>query len=158
MILLGIDPGLQKTGWAVVRFERQKFSYIDGGVIKSDAKQDMAARLLSLHAGLTRILDTHRPDSVAIEETFMNNNARSALKLGQARGALIVAAASHGLDVREYPPNSVKKAVVGAGHADKAQIGHMIRILVANVPDSCGEDEADAIALAICHAHHTPLG
>ncbi|MBI1302005.1 MAG: crossover junction endodeoxyribonuclease RuvC [Alphaproteobacteria bacterium] len=156
MLILGIDPGLQKTGWGVISSEGNSLRYVASGLIKSDPKQDMAFRLAQLHHGLIAIIDQHKPAEAAIEETFVNQNPTSALKLGQARGVLMTVPALKGLSVAEYGANKIKKSVVGTGHAAKAQMGMMIRTLLP----ACGsisEDEADALAVAITHAHYRSI-
>ncbi|MES2906169.1 MAG: crossover junction endodeoxyribonuclease RuvC [Pseudomonadota bacterium] len=151
--ILGLDPGLRRTGWGVIGQDGNKLSYIACGVIKPDEKLDLAERLRLLHDGLASVIQGHAPQEAAVEETFMNTNAASALKLGQARGIAMLTPALHGLAVAEYSANVVKKTVTGAGHADKKQIGHMIGVLLPKAQvDS--EDAADALAIAICHAHH----
>lgn len=153
MRILGIDPGLRKTGWGLIETDGNRLKFIACGMVKPQAALPLYARLAELDDGLTKILRQWMPEQIAIEETFMNNNAASALKLGQARGVCIVAAARTGLEVSEYAANLVKKSIVGTGHATKDQIGMMIRTLLPK----CGkpkEDEADALAIAICHAHH----
>jgi crossover junction endodeoxyribonuclease RuvC len=153
--ILGIDPGLRNTGWAVIEDAGQKLSFIAAGEIRPDPELPLAQRLAALHAGLCAAIKAHRPDSAAVEETFVNANARAALKLGAARGVALLVPALCGLSVAEYAPNAIKKAVVGAGHAQKAQIRMMVRILLADARFS-SDDAADALALAICHAHHPP--
>ena len=153
MRILGIDPGLQKTGWGVIESEGNHLSYIASGLIKTDAGLPMYARLATLDEGLGRVFDQWQPDTSAIEETFMNNNAASALKLGAARGAAIVAIARKGIEVGEYPANLVKKSITGTGHATKDQMGMMIKTLLP-ASGKISEDEADALAVAITHAHH----
>lgn len=152
MRLLGVDPGLRFTGWGIVDFDGNLLRHVANGVIKSGTG-DLALRLRRLHDGLQEVLATHAPDSAAIEETFVNRDGQSTLKLGQARGVALLVPALVGIPVCEYAANSVKKSVVGYGHADKAQIGHMIGVLlpgaIVNSPDA-----ADALAVAICHAHH----
>lgn len=153
MIILGIDPGLQKTGWGIVASEGSALRFVDSGLIKTDPAQSLAERLSTLHRALCAVLETSKPDTAAVEETFVNRNPASALKLGQARGVVLTVPALYGLEVAEYSANKVKKSVVGTGHADKTQIGAMIRMLLP----SCGqvsEDEADALAVAITHAHY----
>ncbi|MBI1327934.1 MAG: crossover junction endodeoxyribonuclease RuvC [Alphaproteobacteria bacterium] len=151
--ILGIDPGLQRTGWGIVSIQGNALSYIASGVIKTDGTDDVFARLVTIEQELDKVITLHQPTHAAIEETFMNNNAASAIKLGMARGAAALVPARHGLKVAEYAANTVKKSVVGAGHADKAQIQAMVKILLPQAPKS-GADEADALAIAICHAHH----
>lgn len=153
MRILGIDPGLQKCGWGVIESQGNRLIYVACGLIKTDAKQPLAARLATLHEGLVGVIQAHAPAAAAVEETFVNKNPASALKLGQARGVALAVPAVHGLPVAEYGANKVKKSVVGTGHADKQQIGMMIRTLLPAC-GQIGEDEADALAVAITHAHH----
>lgn len=154
MKILGIDPGLQKTGWGIIKSEGHKLSFIASGLIKSTASKTLPERLRQLDDGMCEVMARFNPDEAGIEETFVNNNAASSLKLGAARGVVMVVPARHGLVVGEYPANLVKKSVVGAGKAGKDQVNMMIRTLLP----ACGEiteDEADALAVAICHAHHS---
>ena len=151
--LLGLDPGLQRTGWGLVDSEGTRISHVANGVIATSSKAPLADRLLELHQGLIAVLADWQPHSVAVEETFVNKNPTSTLKLGQARGVVMLAGALQGLSVAEYTPNHVKKAVVGVGHADKAQVDAMVRILLPGVKIN-GADAADALAVAIAHAHH----
>lgn len=153
MKILGIDPGLQKTGWGILSSEGSALKYIASGLIKPDPSLGLPERLAHLHEGLAEIIKLYQPEAAAIEETFVNNNAASALKLGQARGVLMAVPALHGIETAEYAANKVKKSVVGTGHAEKQQIGVMIKMLLP----ACGqisEDEADALAVAITHAHY----
>lgn len=153
MRVLGIDPGLERTGWGIVDHQGSRLSFVAAGVIKSKSTETMAVRLCRIDQELTKIVAAYHPDTAAIEETFVNTNSASSLKLGQARGVAILSPARFGLDVAEYAANTVKKSVVGAGHASKDQIGMMVKVLL---PTS-GEleaDAADALAVAICHAHH----
>jgi crossover junction endodeoxyribonuclease RuvC len=152
MRVFGIDPGLQHTGWGVIDVAGNKLTHISHGVIHTEGKAVLSDRLKYIFDELTRMIELWQPTDAAIEETFMNNNAASALKLGAARGAGMLAPAKFGLSVAEYPANLVKKSVVGSGHADKAQIQAMIKILLPGVEAS--SDAADALAIAICHAHH----
>lgn len=153
MKILGIDPGLERTGWGVIEKQGSRLIFVACGVIKSKAVEKLAVRLNRIDDELSHIVKLWAPDCAAIEETFVNKNALSSLKLGQARGVAIVAPARAGLDVFEYPANLVKKTIVGAGHASKDQIGMMIKILLPlATPQSA--DAADALAVAICHAHH----
>lgn len=155
-IILGIDPGLQKTGWGIIRSHGNALSYIASGLIRTKTSDNMSERLSVLHNGLREVILQYQPQEAAIEETFVNQNPASALKLGQARGALMVVPALHGISVSEYGANKIKKSVVGAGHAAKVQMGAMIKILLPN----CGilsEDEADSLAVAITHAHYGAL-
>ena len=153
MRVLGIDPGLQKCGWGVIDVDGNRLRYIACGLVRTAADAPLYARLAQIDEGLLAVIALHGPSVAAIEETFMNNNAASALKLGAARGAAIVATARTGLAVHEYPANLVKKSVVGNGHATKDQIGMMVRTLLP-ASGKTGADEADALAIAICHAHH----
>lgn len=153
MRILGIDPGLQKTGWGVVHFESNRLQFIACGTIQTDITAGTAARLAEIADGLEKVIAEWSPDEAAIEETFVNRNPASALKLGVARGAAMVTPARLGLRVSEYPANLVKKSVVGTGHASKDQIGSMIRTLLPT-SGRMGADAADALAIAICHAHH----
>ena len=153
MIILGIDPGLEKTGWGVIRAEGNALRYLGSGLIKTNPADEMAARLAVLHEGIRDVIELFKPDTAAVEETFVNKNPASALKLGQARGVVMCVPALCGLDVAEYAANKVKKSVVGSGHAAKQQMGMMIRTLLP----ACGsisEDEADSLAVAITHAHY----
>lgn len=153
MRILGIDPGLEHTGWGVIESQGSRISFVAAGVINTNPKDAMANRLVKIEDGLQKILQLWKPEMAAVEETFVNKNAASSLKLGQARGIALLVPARAGLEVSEYPTNLVKKSVVGNGHADKAQIGLMVKILLPN----CGEhgaDACDALAVAICHAHH----
>jgi crossover junction endodeoxyribonuclease RuvC len=151
--IIGIDPGLQRTGWGVVDCAGNRLSFVACGTITSTAGEDLARRLVQLHDGLAAVIAEHRPDEAAIEETFVNSNPTSTLKLGQARGIALLVPARAGLPVAEYAPNAIKKAIVGAGHADKTQIQHMIGILLPRA-NWTGPDAADALAIAVCHAHH----
>ena len=153
MRLIGLDPGLQKTGWGIVESNGNRLRHIANGVVKSNSKLSLAERLVELHTGLEEVMAEWKPDSAAVEETFVNKNPASTLKLGQARGIALLVPASHGLIVAEYTPNHVKKAVVGAGHAAKEQVEAMVNILLPGIKIN-GPDAADALAVAICHAHH----
>jgi crossover junction endodeoxyribonuclease RuvC len=151
--IIGIDPGLRRTGWGIIETDGVRLSYIASGCVTSQADDDLAVRLRDLYHGLTAVLTTHGPHEAAVEETFVNENARATLKLGQARGMAMLAPAMKGLSVAEYAPNVVKKTVVGAGHAEKNQVQAMIGFLLPRARfDSA--DEADALAIAICHANH----
>ncbi len=157
-IILGIDPGLQHTGWGVISARAGQVSFVACGIIHTNAKDAVAARLLALHNGLQRVIELYKPDESAIEETFVNKNNASSLKLGQARGAIILSVAITGLQCAEYSANMVKKSVVGSGHADKAQVAMMVKtILPASNAAASGIDAADALAVAICHAHHREI-
>jgi len=153
MRILGIDPGLQRTGWGMIHFESNRLQFLACGTIQTNPALTMAQRLAEISTGLESVIAAWTPDEAAIEETFMNNNAASALKLGAARGAAMVTPARLGLHVSEYAANLVKKSVVGTGHATKDQIGMMIRTLLPTA-GKMGADAADALAIAVCHAHH----
>ena len=155
MRILGIDPGLQKTGWGIIESEGHALRFVACGLIKSNPSDTLPERLRQIDSELTYVVEQFRPDSAAVEETFMNNNAASALKLGQARGVTLVVPARLGVPVSEYSANLVKKSIVGAGHAAKDQIGMMVRTLLPACKDHLqSADDADALAIAICHAHH----
>lgn len=152
MRIMGIDPGLQHTGWGVIDVNGNKLTHIAHGVVHTKKGQGTPERLKQIHDDLMQMAQLWQPDEAAIEETFVNKNPASALKLGLARGVAMVVPACLGLPVSEYPANLVKKSVVGSGHADKAQIQTMIGILLPGVQAS--SDAADALAVAICHTHH----
>ena len=151
--IIGIDPGLRATGWGVIETEGTRLRFVASGFIRPATKTDLAQRLYRLSCQLAAVLDSHRPDEAAVEETFVNADPRSALKLGQARGICLAGPAALGCPVAEYAPNTIKKAVVGVGHADKRQVAAMVARLLpkAGAP---ANDEADALAIAICHASH----
>jgi crossover junction endodeoxyribonuclease RuvC len=151
--ILGLDPGLRKTGWGVITSEGSKLSFVACGCVESDGTLTLAERLRQLHEGLTGVISSFDPDEVAVEETFVNRDPQSTLKLGQARGIALVVPALAGLSVAEYAANLVKKTVVGVGHADKKQIQMMIRVLLPKA-EAKSADAADALAVAICHAQH----
>lgn len=152
MRIIGIDPGLQRTGWGVIDVSGNSLKHVAHGVISTDSKAETAQRLVKIFDGLAQVIALWHPFEAAIEETFVNNNPASALKLGLARGAAMLAPAKAGLEVAEYPANLVKKSVVGAGHAQKEQVQMMIKVLLPGVEAS--SDAADALAVAICHSHH----
>ncbi|MBN9147880.1 MULTISPECIES: crossover junction endodeoxyribonuclease RuvC [unclassified Nitrobacter] len=151
--ILGIDPGLRRTGWGVLDVEGNRLMFVGCGSVETREQMALASRLLAIHAGLGLILDRFRPAEAAIEQTFVNKDGVATLKLGQARGVAMLAPAMFGIGVAEYAPNQVKKTVVGAGHADKAQIQAMLKILLPKA-DPKSADAADALAIAITHAHH----
>ncbi|WP_265587774.1 crossover junction endodeoxyribonuclease RuvC [Sphingomicrobium arenosum] len=153
MKILGLDPGLGSTGWGLIQAEGNRLKHLDNGQLKTDPKAPLPQRLSHLASQLEAIIADHAPDSAAAEEIFVNKNPRSTLKLAQARGALLCIAASRGIIVGEYAPSLVKKAVVGTGGADKAQVQAMVKILLPGVTIA-GPDAADALAVAITHAHH----
>lgn len=156
MRVIGIDPGLRNLGWGVIDVAGSRLRHVANGVCRSDGN-DLAQRLLSLHVQLTQVFQTHHPQSAAVEQTFVNKDGAGTLKLGQARGIAMLVPAQAGLLVGEYAPNKVKKTVVGVGHADKAQVAHMVGIQLPGVEIE-GPDAADALAIAICHAHHGGAG
>ncbi len=153
MRLIGFDPGLRNTGWGVIDAEDNRLRYVADGTIRPPVGHDMASRLRGLHEGLAEVLAAFRPDQAAVEETFVNVNANSTLKLGQARGVVLLAPALAGVPVAEYSANRIKKAVVGVGHATKEQVQMMIARLLPGCEFSSA-DAADALAVAICHAHY----
>lgn len=154
MILLGLDPGLGTTGWGLIMADGNRLSHIANGQIKTDAKAPLASRLLALDAALTDLILAHKPDGAAVEEVFVNANPQSTLKLGQARGVVLLNAARAGIEVGEYAARLVKKSVVGVGNASKDQVHAMILRLLPGAAIS-GPDAADALAVAITHAHHS---
>ncbi len=153
MRLIGLDPGLRHTGWGIIEVRGNRLIHLADGRIDVPDSLSMAERLVTLHDALEAVLLRHRPDEAAVEETFVNKNASSTLKLGLARGVAMLVPARVGIPVAEYPANVVKKSVVGAGHAGKQQVEMMVRVLLpgclAETPDA-----ADALAVAVCHAHH----
>ena len=152
MLIIGLDPGLGTTGWGIVAKSGSRLSHVANGQVKTDPKAPLAERLVVLDRELTDVILAHRPDSGAVEEVFVNTNPQSTLKLGQARGVCLLALARAGLPVAEYATRLVKKALVGTGGADKAQVQAMLRVLLPGVK-LAGPDAADALAVAICHAH-----
>jgi crossover junction endodeoxyribonuclease RuvC len=154
--ILGIDPGLRNTGWGVIEQEGSNLHFIACGTIKSDEKAELAERLRQLHDGLQGIVASFSPHEAAVEETFVNKDARATLKLGQARGIALLVPALNGLTVGEYAPNLVKKTIVGSGHAEKGQIHLMVKVLLPK-SDAKTPDAADALAIALTHAQHRGL-
>lgn len=153
MRVLGLDPGLRHTGWGVIEASGNRLAHVGDGVVHAPTDLPLAERLVALFRQLAEILDRFRPDEAAVEETFVNKNAASTLKLGVARGVVLLAPAERGLPVAEYSANMIKKSVVGAGHAEKAQVQLMVRRLLPGCAIA-EPDAADALAVAICHAHH----
>jgi crossover junction endodeoxyribonuclease RuvC len=151
--IIGIDPGLRRCGWGVIESEGSRLSFVAAGTITPPTASAMPERLAILHRGIADLLERFRPDEAAVEETFVSAGARSALQLGQARGVALTVPALAGIAVGEYAANLVKKSVVGTGHADKHQIQLMVGILLPAAKFE-GADAADALAIAICHAHH----
>jgi crossover junction endodeoxyribonuclease RuvC len=156
MRVIGIDPGLRRTGWGVLDVAGTRLVHVGNGVCASEGA-DLAQRLCSLHGQLTAVLARFRPDTAAVEQTFVNKDAAGTLKLGQARGIALLVPAQAGIPVAEYAPNAVKKVVVGVGHAEKAQVAHMVRLQLPGVA-LAGPDATDALAIALCHAHHARFG
>ena len=156
MIILGIDPGSRITGYGVIRKEGNRLLHIDNGAIFTEKAVDFPGRLKLIFEGLSEIIEKYRPDAVAIEDMFFANNVQSALKLGQARGAAVVAGVSAGLPVFEYTALQVKQSVVGHGKAAKEQVQHMVKVLLA-LPENAQADASDALAVAICHANSSLL-
>lgn len=150
--LIGLDPGLRKTGWGIIDVEGSRLSHIANGIVHSDVNCSLAERLVQLYDGLQQVITDYEPHSAAVEETFVNKNPSSTLKLGQARGIALLVPALSGIPVAEYSPNHIKKSVVGSGHAAKEQVAAMLKILLPQAKIN-GEDAGDALAVAICHAH-----
>ena len=151
--IIGIDPGLRNMGFGVIETEGSRLVFVAAGTLRVDASLALSQRLRTLHEKLTAVVAEHRPDEAAVEETFVNKDARATLKLGQARGIALLVPAQAGLTVAEYAPNKVKKSVAGVGHGDKKQIQTMVQMLLPRATwDS--PDAADALAVAICHAHN----
>jgi crossover junction endodeoxyribonuclease RuvC len=153
--ILGVDPGSQKTGIGIIDVQGNRICHVHHALIRT-GRGDFDERLHLLFTGLSDAIVAFKPDTAAIEDVFVSKNVGSALKLGQARGALIAACGAHGLRVTPYSPTRVKQSVVGFGRAEKDQVGHMVRMLL-HPPEPLPEDAADALAVAICHAHHTPM-
>ncbi|MBT6284081.1 MAG: crossover junction endodeoxyribonuclease RuvC [Rhodospirillaceae bacterium] len=151
--LIGLDPGLRRSGWGVIEVEGSSLIHVASGAVTSDAKALLADRLSQLFNALTDVISTYQPAEAAVEETFVNKNPASTLKLGQARGVVMLAPAQLGIPVAEYAANLIKKSLVGNGHADKNQVQAMINILLPGAKPET-PDAADALAVAICHAHH----
>ena len=154
---LGIDPGLQRTGWGIVHSVGNSLSYVAHGVVQTVANKPLAERLNTLHQELMKVLEQFQPQEAAVEEIFVNQNPVSTLKLGMARGVVLFTPAAVGLEVYEYSANKVKKSVVGSGHAEKHQVALMVSRLLPTMPKGVIDDAADALAVAICHAHHRQL-
>jgi crossover junction endodeoxyribonuclease RuvC len=151
--ILGIDPGLRRTGWGVVEIDGNRLTFVACGSVATDDKADLSRRLLAIHDGLSRIVTEFVPDEAAVEATFVNRDGAATLKLGQARGIAMLVPAKAQVPVAEYAPNLVKKTIVGAGHGEKTQVRMMIGVLLPKA-DPQSHDAADALAIAICHAHH----
>ncbi len=153
MRVIGFDPGLRFTGWGVIEYANNTLSYVASGVIKSNEKEDLAHRIATLHKEATLVINQYNPDESAIEETFVNKNPLTTLRLGQARGAVLLAPALLDIPVFEYSPNLIKKTVVGTGHAEKIQIQTMVKHLLPKSNEK-NPDANDALAVCICHAYH----
>lgn len=156
MRILGIDPGLRNLGWGVVEAHGSRITHVANGICHSTG-DELGSRLLSLHAQLTDVFAQYVPDTAAVEKTFVNKDGAGTLKLGQARGIAMLVPAQAGVAIGEYSPNSIKKTVVGVGHADKVQVAHMVRMTLPGVKIK-GADAADALAIALCHAFHSRAG
>lgn len=153
MLVIGIDPGTARTGYGLVRQDRDELQIVDFGVISTSPDEPMPVRLQKLHARLNEILTLHRPDGAAVEQLFFQTNVKTAISVGQARGVAMLALAQAGLEVGEYSPNDIKQAVVGYGGADKHQVQEMVRIMLGMEDKPKPDDAADALAVAICHIH-----
>jgi crossover junction endodeoxyribonuclease RuvC len=151
--IIGIDPGLRRTGWGIVESLGNTLRFVAAGTVRSNETRDLAARLCQLHEGLSAVMHAHMPHEAAVEQTFVNKDASATLKLGQARGVAMLVPALAGLPVAEYAPNQVKKSVIGVGHGEKRQIHMMVKVLMPRAVFDT-DDAADALAIAICHAHH----
>jgi crossover junction endodeoxyribonuclease RuvC len=151
--ILGIDPGLRRTGWGMIAIEGNRLMFLACGSVATENEAALAIRLLAIHDGLRRVVEEHAPDEAAVEATFVNKDAAATLKLGQARGIAMLVPAIAGLPVSEYAPNLVKKTIIGVGHGEKGQIRMMLGVLLPKA-DPRTHDAADALAIAITHAHH----
>jgi len=152
MRVIGIDPGLRNMGWGVIDLKQNRISHVANGTCKSQGK-DLAERLYSLFTQLEKVCQTFKPNTAAVETTFVNNNGAATLKLGQARAIALLVPAKEGIAVAEYAPNKVKKAIVGVGHADKNQVAYMVKMQLPSIVLN-GVDATDALAIALCHAHY----
>jgi len=152
MRILGLDPGLRNTGWGAIDVLGNRVVHVENGVCKSTGS-DLSQRLLSLYEQLSQVLSRLKPETASVEQTFVNSNGAATLKLGQARAISLLVPALHGLDVAEYAPNTIKKVVVGVGHAQKEQVAHMVKMQFPGIVLN-GPDATDALAIALCHAHH----
>ena len=155
--IIGIDPGLRRTGWGIVESDGVRLVYVASGLITSASGADLAYRLRELFEGISSVIASYKPAEAAVEETFVNDNPRATLKLGQARGIALLVPAQAGLSVAEYAPNEIKKTVTGVGHGDKQQVAMMVGLLLPKASPR-SPDEADALAVAICHAHKRGSG
>ena len=155
--ILGIDPGLRRTGWGLIEADGNRLIHIACGSLETDERAELGTRLLAIHDGLIAVIEQYVPHEAAVEATFVNANAAATLKLGQARGIAMLVPAKAGLTIAEYAPNVIKKTVVGAGHGEKMQIRMMVGVLLPKA-DPKSDDAADALAIAVCHAHHRTSG
>ncbi|MBO7244827.1 MAG: crossover junction endodeoxyribonuclease RuvC [Alphaproteobacteria bacterium] len=155
--ILGLDPGLRHTGWGVIEKDGSRLRFIAAGVINPETENQLCNRLGQLHTDLKKVIEAYQPDEAAVEETFVNNNPTSTLKLGQARGVVLLTPALFNIPVAEYTPNQIKKMVVGVGHADKKQVDMMVRTLLKSVPEKIPPDAADALAISLCHSFMRPI-
>ncbi len=153
--ILGIDPGSRITGFGVIEIQRRKAVYVTSGCIRTKSK-DLPSRLHEIYTSIKQIIQEYQPTVSSIEQVFVHRNPASAIKLAQARGVAIVACVQQGLSVNEYAPTQIKQAIVGKGHAEKVQVQHMVKVLLS-LPGSPQEDAADALAIALCHAHNFPI-
>ena len=151
--ILGIDPGLRRTGWGLIEVDGNRLIHIACGSLETNERAELGTRLVAIHDGLISVIEHYQPHEAAVEATFVNTNAAATLKLGQARGVAMLVPAKAGLIVAEYAPNVIKKTVVGAGHGEKMQIRMMVGVLLPKA-DPKSDDAADALAIAVCHAHH----
>jgi crossover junction endodeoxyribonuclease RuvC len=151
--ILGIDPGLRRTGWGLIEADGNRLIHIACGSLETNERAELGTRLLAIHDGLIAVIEQYQPHEAAVETTFVNANAAATLKLGQARGIAMLVPVKAGLTVAEYAPNVIKKTVVGAGHGEKMQIRMMVGVLLPKA-DPKSDDAADALAIAVCHAHH----
>ncbi len=158
MRFLGLDPGLHRTGWGILEVKNhQTYTYVNHGVIETNPCEEIPTRLNFLFSALLNIVDSYEPKEVAVEEIFVNKNPLSSLKLSLARGIVLMTPAHRSIPLTEYPSTTVKKTLTGTGHATKDQVAHMVRFLLPKAPSSLPSDASDALAIAICHAHHRPL-
>lgn len=156
MRIMGLDPSLSSTGWGIIEVESNRLRYVADGFIPTDPKMEIGERLAEIHKALREVIELYKPDEAAIEKVFLNSNPSSTIKLGMARGVVILAPALFNIPVTEYEPNKIKKAVVGVGHADKNQVGTMVKILLPGCKPK-NNDAADALAMAITHFNNRGL-
>lgn len=154
MRIIGIDSGLLRTGWGIIEADGAQLRYINSGIVKPSSRLDMGQRLFLIHNELRKIVESFSPELAVVEEVFSNQNPSSTMKLGMARGSALLTLAQYDIDTAEYAPNTIKKALVGRGHAGKEQVAHMVAMLLPQAPKDIEDDITDALAAAICHAHH----